>query len=258
MKVFIMTDLEGVSCASNERLWNRSMPEYQAARERLMIDLNTAIRACFDAGAEAVSCYDGHGGGGNFIDDELDVRAKHEISYEPEVFEGVNAFVMIGLHAKAGTQYAFLDHTQSSSSWFDYTVNGISYGEIAQDAAYCGAYGIPVVAISGDVAACEEARSIIDGIECAAVKKGLGRFSAECLPHDEAEKLIYDAVFKGVKKQAEIKLFTYPLPAEIRVTYISTDKCEEVLAWNKYVTRIDGRTVSKTITEIKTFYQIVP
>ncbi len=258
MKVFIMTDLEGVSCAGSERLWDRANPEYADACKRLMADLNAAVRASFDAGADAVSVYDGHGGGGNFIEGALDPRAKHETSYDPDIFADCEAFVIVGGHAKAGTMTAFLDHTQSSSNWFEYTVNGVPHGELGQDAAYCGAYGIPVVALAGDKAACVEAADLIPGIECAAVKTATGRYHADCLPADEAERLIYEAVLRGVTKRAEIPVFTFDLPAEIRVTYTYTHVCEETMRWNKNVTRVDGRTVTRTVREIRTFNDVLP
>ncbi len=258
MKVFIMTDLEGVSCAGNERLWNRANPEYADACERLTADLNAAIRACFDAGANSVSIHDGHGGGGNFDNSKLDPRAVYVPDYGPQVWDGTTALVQIGLHAKAGTQDAFLDHTQSSVNWFDYSIGGVSYGEIAQDALYAGAYGVPCVAISGDKAACDEAASLIPGIECAAVKVGTGRYSAECLPAEKAEELIYQAVLRGVKKAKEIKPFTIPLPAEMRLTYTYTHVCDQTMTWSKSVTRVGGRTVVKTVNEIRSFYDLLP
>ncbi len=257
MKVFIVSDLEGISCAGSERLWDRSTPEYTAACERLMADINAAVRASFDAGADAVWVQDGHGGGGNFIGGALDPRAKHETSYAPEVFEDCEAVVLIGGHAKAGTANAFLDHTQSSETWYAYKINGIPYGELAQEAVYCGSYEIPVVAFSGDDKACAEAADLIPGIECACVKTATGRYHADCLPAEEAERLIYEAVLRGVKNRAEIKPFTVDLPAEISVTYVYTHLCEEVLAHNNTLARLDGRTVSKTVPKIRTFYDVL-
>jgi D-aminopeptidase len=37
----------------------------------------------------------------------------------------IDAYAEIGLHAMAGTQNAFLEHTQSSKQWFDYQINGV-------------------------------------------------------------------------------------------------------------------------------------
>lgn len=257
MNVFIMTDLEGVSCANDKALWDESTAAYRHACERLMADLNTAIRAAFDAGADAVSVFDGHGPGG-FVPELLDPRAKWEKNYDISVFDGCEAFVIIGAHAKAGTANAFLDHTQSSKNWFSYTVNGTEYGETAQDAAYCGTRGIPVVALSGDAAACTEARALIPGIHTAAVKVALGRFCADCLPDEEALACIYNAVYRGISDRAAIAPFVFPLPADIRVTYTSTDRCETALQNNPALVRIDGRTVGKTVTEIHSFFDILP
>ena len=51
MKVFIMTDLEGVSLANSPLLWDTSTREYALACERLMADTNAAILGALDAGA---------------------------------------------------------------------------------------------------------------------------------------------------------------------------------------------------------------
>ncbi len=257
MKVFIMTDLEGVSCASTETLWDESTPAYRHACERLMADLNAAVRACFDAGADGVSVYDGHGPGG-FVPELLDCRAVWEKDYGPAVFADCEAFVVVGGHAMAGTPNAFLDHTQSSKNWFSYTVNGTEYGELGQDAAYCGAYGIPVVALSGDTAACVEAEELIPGIRTASVKTATGRYHADCIPAEEAEKRIYEAVLDGVRHRQEIAPFRFTLPAVMRVTYTYTHVCEEVLRGNPRVSRVDGRTVERTITEVRTFWDVLP
>ncbi len=257
MKVFIMTDLEGVSLAPDEGLWDESTEAYAHACRRLMADLNAAVRACFDAGADAVSVYDGHGPGG-FVPELLDSRAVWEKDYGPAVFADCEAFVVIGGHAMAGTPNAFLDHTQSSKNWFSYRVNGVEYGELGQDAAYCGAYGIPVVALSGDYAACVEAEALIPGIRTASVKTATGRYHADCLPGEEAERLIYEAVLEGVRRRGEIAPFRFTLPAEMRVTYTYTHVCESVLANNPTLTRIDGRTVGKTITAIRSFWDVLP
>ncbi len=257
MKVFIMTDLEGVSCADNEKLWDESTDAYTHACERLMADLNAAIRGAFDAGADGVTVYDGHGPGG-FVPDLLDERALWSKDYSPAVFADCEAFVIIGQHAKAGTAMAFLDHTQSSANWFDYTINGVSYGEMAQDGAYAGAYGIPVVALSGDEAACREAESIFPGIQCACVKTATGRFHADCIPAAEAEERIYTAVRTGVENRQSMKPFRVTFPADIRVTYLSTDRAEGVLERNPSLTRLDGRTLGKTISEIRTFFDLLP
>ncbi len=48
---------------------------------------------------------------------------------------------------------------------------------------------MPVVLVTGDKAACDEARSLLGGIETAAVKGGVSRHAARCLPLEEAHSL---------------------------------------------------------------------
>ena len=79
--------------------------------------------------------------------------------------------MFIGYHAMAGTRTAILDHTWSSARVHNLWLNGTLAGEIALNAAGCGHYGVPVVAISGDQCACAEAAALLPGIHTAQVKK---------------------------------------------------------------------------------------
>lgn len=54
---------------------------------------------------------------------------------------------------------AFLAHTWTGVI-HHVKVNGEEFGEMALDAAICGAYGVPLFAITGDDAVCREANFI--------------------------------------------------------------------------------------------------
>ena len=76
----------------------------------------------------------------------------------------------VGAHAMAGTEKAFLDHTQSSTDWFEYCIAGNPQGEMAQQAYFLGAFGVPLVMMSGDAAACAEAKALVPNVAIACVK----------------------------------------------------------------------------------------
>lgn len=254
MKVIIMTDLEGISLVDSIDMMDQTQEGYRFACERLMEDVNAAIQGAVDAGADEILVIDGHGSGKNFIAGKLDPRAtQFRTINDPSVFDGCTAYLEIGLHAKPGTINGFLDHVQNSKKWFNYYINGKTYGELAQGAAYCGAYGVPVVMVSGDEAACSEAKEMIEGIICAVVKKGVGRNKAECIPSGEALKRIREAACEGIKKAAQIKPFTVSLPAELKLELYRTDYCEEFLERNPSLTRLNARTLRKTIDKIETY-----
>lgn len=258
MNVLLMTDIEGITGVDTyESLQDKSSADYRRACEELMRDTNAAIAGFYDAGAEQVYVYDGHSKGANFIKEMLDPRAiqLYYDNWHDYVSAGkIDVYAEVGLHAMAGAQDAFLEHTQSSVRWFDYKINGTSCGELIQGAAYVGAYEIPMIFVSGDVAACEEAEAFIPGIATAVVKKALCRNRAKSLPTDEARRLIYKKAKESLTLVNKIKPYKISLPAEITVTLQRTDYCEDLAT--KYE-RINSRTVKKTIDKITTYSSLV-
>ncbi|MBO4884338.1 MAG: M55 family metallopeptidase [Clostridia bacterium] len=251
-KAIIMTDLEGISLVDTADMMTGDGYDY--ACRRLEADLNAAIAGCFDAGVDAVWYVDGHGGGKNIYPANIDPRAFQIIDFnDPGIFDDCIAYLETGLHAKAGTLNAFLDHTQSSATVHDYCINGVACGEFAQGAAYCGAYGVPFVMVSGDRAACGEAAALVPGIACAIVKEARGRNKAVCVDAREAEKRIREAACDGVERASQIGLWTIDCPAEIRFHFHHTWYCDNMVGTLPGWRRTDGRTVVKTIEKVVTY-----
>ena len=259
MKVIIMTDLEGISGVDRIEMIDEQTPGYQQARTLLMADVNAAVAGAADAGASEILVIDGHGSGKNMIDGQLDPRAVLcESIAAPGLLDGACAYLEVGCHARAGTLNAFLDHTQSSRSWFNYWINGELAGEIAQGAAFCGSRGVPFVMVSGDEAACVEARALLgDRIVCACVKRGLGRNRAECIEPAQAQALIRKAAEQGVRRAAEIPPYQIKLPADIRVELYRSDYCDELAAQHPEAARIGARCLAKTVTSIETYRDLL-
>ena len=252
MKIYIETDLEGISGIGDKSMIERGD---RYAVERLMTDTNAAICGAFDGGADEVIVEDGHGSGNNFIKDLLDKRAV-QVTREP--LYDCDACFMIGTHAKSSTEHAFYDHTQSSVSWHDYYINGRSCGEMAQLGAFAGIFGIPVVMVSGDFAACAEAREFFGNIKTACVKYGIGHTRAECLPEDEAERLIYDAAKSAMSIVKTTPPYRIVLPAEIKVEFNRTDYCDAYMEHGRIdVERLDGRSVRRIARTVERYTDIL-
>ena len=258
MKILLMTDIEGITNVDTYEMMQRDCGEgYVKSCTELMLDTNAAIEGFFDAGVEKVYVYDGHAKGTNFIKAMLDPRAEQVYSHNWHelVSNGdIDAYAEVGLHAMAGTENAFLEHTQSSKTWFDYKINGRSCGELVQGAAYVGSYGIPMIFVSGDDAACKEAQAFIPGIATAVVKHPSGRNKAVSLPSDVSRNLIRKTACESVKLIGKVEPYKISLPAEITVTFQRTDYCDD--AAQKYE-RVDSRTVRKTVNEIIDFSSLI-
>lgn len=177
MKIYLMTDMEGVCGVMNHDDWVTSSGRYfEQGKKLLTLEVNSAVEGFFEAGATEVYVIDGHGAGG-INQDYLDSRT-YLIQYFPERWPyapldaSFDAIAFVGQHAKAGSEYAHIAHTQ----WFnylDYKINGISVGEFGQH-VMCGAFlSIPTIFGSGDEAFAKEARALVDGIEAVTVKWGI-------------------------------------------------------------------------------------
>ncbi|MDH7481622.1 MAG: M55 family metallopeptidase [Armatimonadota bacterium] len=247
IKIYIHTDLEGVSGVDAYEMMDQTTEGYQKARRLLMEDINAAVAGAFEGGADEVTVLDSHNGAHNFIPEMLDKRAVQDPRANKKWWgaldETYSGTFFIGAHAMAGTLNGFLDHTQSSTHWHDYSINGRKMGELAQWAIVAGNFGVPMLMVSGDEAACKEARDFFDPIETAVVKRGIGRNKAELVPLDEARARIREAAKKAISLIGKAKPFIPEKPMTIVLKYNRSDYCDSAVERLSYVERIDARTI---------------
>ncbi|MBQ9783990.1 MAG: M55 family metallopeptidase [Clostridia bacterium] len=252
MNVFILTDLEGIAGVNDIEYMDRTGEKYAQARRLLSRDTDLAAKTAFEAGAEKVYYLDGHGGGGNVLEELVDPRAKKcsLAEWQALMRDGkIDCLIELGSHARAGTIGGFLDHTVSSKSWFCHTVNGIEMSELSMHALLCGVWGVPVVACIGDEVACAQAKEYIPEIFVGAVKRSDCRNFA--VTYDDCDEILVRTVKVALANYKSVPLYSTPLPAVVESTYYRTDMCEEVLAHcGDEVTRVNARTLRKTITQI--------
>ncbi len=251
IRIYINTDMEGVTAIDSYEMIQRDGPRFQECRKLLMEDINAAVEGAFDGGADEVWVLDGHGTGKNFVPGMLDKRAVQDPREVKKWWAGMNetfdGTFIIGVHAMAGTVNAFLDHTMNSTAWHHYRINGKRYGEIGMWATVAGHYGIPVLLVTGDDATCVEARTFLGNIETVSVKKGIGRNKAECIPADEARARIREAAKRAVLLIGKAKPIVPPKRLEITLEYNRADFCDSA-AKKPGVERVDAYTIRK-ITE---------
>ena len=254
MKIYIVTDIEGISgvvtFADSGRDTNRSGPRYEAARLLLTEDVNAAVQGAIDGGATEIIVNDGHDGGSNFVMEKLHPGAKYFTgSGRASLLDGLDkstdAVMCVGYHAMSGTQKAVMDHTQSSKTWRRYFLNGIEMGEIGQMAVIAGYFNVPVVCVTGDLAATIEAKKLLGDIETTAVKEGCSRTSAICLAPVKARELIRAAAKRSVGKINKIKPYKIKTPIEIKLECTTTDVADGYEA--RGAERLDAFTVRRVV-----------
>jgi len=247
IKIYIHTDLEGISGVDRFEMMDQEGEGYQEARKLLMQDVNAAVEGAFLGGADEVTVLDSHDGAHNFLPEMLDKRAVQDPRENKKWWGALDdsyaGTFFIGAHAMAGTLNGFLDHTQSSTAWHDYSINGRKMGELAQWAIVAGNFGVPMLMVSGDEAACREAQEFFGPVETAVVKKAIGRNKAECLPLDEAHARIREAARRAISLIGKAKPFIPQKPMTIVLEYNRSDYCDSAVARLNYVERLDARTI---------------
>ncbi len=212
MKIYMMTDLEGVAGVADFEDRTEDTPYKRFVRRRMQRlltgEVNAAVEGLFSAGVTEVIVNDGHGAGYTLDFEMLDSRIQVVHGHErptwlPLLDETCDATILIGAHAKAGSPPATCYHTMSKSIR-DWSINGVSIGEMGLQAAIAGHYGVPMIYVSGEYHACEEIQQLIPGIVTTAVKKGLSRRSAISWTATRARRMIQDDIQAAVGRCSEI------------------------------------------------------
>lgn len=240
MRVLIMSDMEGVSGIVDWNQVNGGAPMYEEGRRLYTEEINAAVRGARAGGATEIVAVDCHGAGGSWqfnslvpelLDPGCEWVAHHTWTGYTELLEqGCDAALFVGMHAKAGTKDGVLSHTVSSEAWHNLWFNGVLVGETGINAALCGAYGCPVLLVTGDTATCDEARALLgDGLTTVAVKKGLSRFSARQIPPARAREMIETGAREALQNLKAVAPYDPGRPSEIVVEVVSPDKAERFI-----------------------------
>jgi D-amino peptidase len=175
MKLYLMTDLEGVAGVMNFEDWcTPGTRYYELAKEFLTLEVNAAAAGFFEGGAAEITVADGHGPGAispKLLDRRVELMRGWPTGWPALLDDSYDAVAWVGQHAKAGTEYAHLAHTQSFN-YVDLSVNGISIGEFGQFAMCAAELGLRAIFGAGDEAFTREAAGLVPGIETVSVKRG--------------------------------------------------------------------------------------
>lgn len=226
MKIYIITDIEGATGVFEWRQTKKDTPEFREAVVLLMGDIAAVAEGLRAAGAAEIFALDGHDGGNNFIPTCMIPGVRYITGRQRgRGFAGLDSsydgVVLLGYHAMNGAPEAVLHHTQSSVSESKYWYNEVERGEIYQCAVFAGHFDVPVIMVTGDEAACREARATLgEDLPVVAVKKGIDREAAVLLPAEETKQLLGDGARRAIADLPKRKPLKPSFPLRLRVRSI--------------------------------------
>ena len=255
MNVFILTDVEGIAGVDSIDYMDRHGELYKIAQKNLCHSINLSVDTLIKNGVDKVYYLDGHGGGGNVIEGMVDSRAiKCTVGEWCELLKlgEIDCQIEIGAHARAGTIGGFLDHTISSKTNFSISFGGVEMSEFSIHAILCAAYNVPIIAVVGDEAACNQAKEYVPDIYVGAVKRADERNVATTF--SDADDILVSTIENALINRDKVSMISYSVPSELETVYYRTDMCESALKKaTGNVVRKDARTLTKTIDKITNY-----
>ncbi|MFF9898372.1 M55 family metallopeptidase [Streptomyces longispororuber] len=189
MKILISADMEGATGVTWPADVLPGTAQWERCRAMFTSDVNAAVLGFFDGGADAVLVNEAHWTMRNLLLEELDERAemltgRHKaLSMVEGVQHGgdraVDGIAFVGYHAGAGME-GVLAHTYLANQITGVWVNGVRASEGLLNAHVVAEFGVPVVLVTGDDLACEDALGYAPGALKVAVKDHVSRYAAVC------------------------------------------------------------------------------
>jgi D-amino peptidase len=220
MRILISADMEGVTGVTFPDDVEPGHPRWVRHRELFTGDVNAAIRGFFDAGADEVLVNDSHADKRNLLLDRIDERASVLIgthgpwSMMEGIDRGYDAVAFVGYHAGAGQQ-GVLSHTYLPNMITGVWLNGAPCSEGYMNAALAHEFGVPVVLVTGDDCAVEDAKSYAAGAQLVAVKQCVDRYTAICLPPARTASLIQAAAAQALTPLPDAEPLSGPYRYEV-------------------------------------------
>lgn len=177
MKIFIMTDMEGVAgVLDSVDGCNPKGRYYEDNRLLLTEEVNAAVRGFSKGGCDEIVVQIGHRTDSiipHLLDERASLISGHSEPVWPWGLDSTfDALAFVGQHAKAGSAFSHLAHTGNMRT-LDQRVNGISIGEYGMLALCAMELGVPTIFAAGEEALCCEAQALTPGVVTVAGKRGL-------------------------------------------------------------------------------------
>jgi D-amino peptidase len=241
--VFVITDAEGIAGVCRQDL---TEPHDQELRQLLAGEVNAAVQGFLDGGADEVVVWDGHDGSQTLSALTIHPKAlllSGGLSASMTLERHYAAIAFVGQHSMANVRGGVMAHSYSSLGIQTMRVNGKAMGEIETRSALAGAFGTPVIFLSGDTAAVEELRAIVPGAETAAVKEGLGRYTCLSQSAEAARAATREHARLAVAKIGTIKPYLIEGPVTIEIEHTTRNSLPAGANTRPGAEVVDDRTI---------------
>jgi D-amino peptidase len=257
MKVLISVDMEGIWGLVS---WSEPQEKvsYYVTKE---VKLVTELILKYVKNAKIV-VVDSHALGYNIIPDQLPdrvslVRGFPRQFYMMETIDSsYDACMFIGYHSPIGIYPGQMDHSYSSSSFYEVVINGKVVGEAEINGLLASYFNVPVILISGDDVLKNFSNGHFPRTEFVVTKRAISRFSAELRPYTEVVENYSRAVENALDNIKNIPPLNMTPPFTIEIMTNDT-LVAYLISQIPGASLVDGRKVSFNSSDYKEIYKFL-
>ena len=265
MKVLILTDMEGISGVvywPQPQLGGRDARDDERQRQAMAGDVNAVVAGARQGGAKEIYVLDFHGSSPprpNMLLEDLDPSVKlfsghgHMSMMKPLIDPTYDALMLVGMHAYDGVPDGILSHN-FTSTYKEMYVNDVRIGEIGYFAMLAGVHGVRLVLVSGDEAACREARELLGDVETVATKQGVTHGFALLYPLGEVRQALAAGAERAMRRLTQFRPFVIqgpPYQVKIVMGGGRETRKADVCCMFPFVERLDATSIGYTCEDLK-------
>ena len=263
MKIFIAVDMEGITGVVHwpqPTTGGRELGDDENQRQQMTADVNAVIKGARSDGASEFVILDSHGSAPprpNLRLKDIDPEAKL-LSYrnyfgstQDLLEDGYDAIFIVGMHAVDGVADGILSHN-FTSTFKEIYFNGLRIGEIGFFALWAGIHNIPLTFLSGDDAACEEAKEFVPDVVTTSTKKGITHGFALLYPEAQVRADLERGAAEAISNAGKIEPLGMSGPVEVKIIMgggretIKADAC----AMFQWVERLSGTSIGFSVDTV--------
>lgn len=249
MKVYISVDIDGIGSLA-EMCMMSGYPPLRWVQELATREVNAAVEGALEGGATTVVVNENHSSR-HLIPEllhpaaELLVGRPKPMQTLDDLDETFDAVFLVGIHARAGTPGAVMDHTWAFRV-HNMRVNNATIGEVGLNALLAGHYGVPITLVTGDNHVAKEAKELLGDVETVVVKTGRDRYAARCPHPTKVREMVCEGAFRSLREIGRFHPFELGKPIRMEIDFTEATFAH----WASFVPtaeRIGPRTVGITL-----------
>lgn len=258
MKIAIMTDLEGPAGVNgrSDGIGNRIL-NTPVACQMLVEEINACVRGLLKGGADEIVVWDGHGGSNSIDLSKLQSPAQlgtlgGDLAPCVCMDASFDASILLGFHAMAGVADGYMNHSYDSHHICNMWINNELIGEIGISAYKAAYFGVPTILVTGDQAACREAKAFLPDVETVCTKRSLARYTVVNRHPEEVRAEIEESAARALGRLKDFRVKALPPEVEFKVQYMCPNLANayEKTGWK----RLDPLTVATQGTDFIDVY----